>query len=131
GPVAVVAFRRLVVSGLKRIAFRYAHGVIGCRVFGGQSTLFPLSVNTVGVILVIFASSILTFPQTLGLAVKDNTSGFGRVLAGVTDALRFGEPLYNVLYVLGIIFFAYFYTSIVFNPNEVADNMSKYGRGCL
>jgi preprotein translocase subunit SecY len=89
---------------------------------GGQSTHLPLRVNTGGVIPVIFASSILTFPQTFGLVVREN-----RFLSAVTDALRFGEPLYNLLYVLGIIFFCYFYTSIIFNPNEVADNMRKYG----
>src|SRR5262249_52520688 len=79
------------------------------------------------VIPVIFASSILTFPQTFGLVVKDSNSSAGRLLARVTDTLRFGEPLYNLLYVIGIIFFCYFYTSIIFNPNEVADNMRKYG----
>jgi preprotein translocase subunit SecY len=101
--------------------------VVGRRVLGGQSTHLPLRVNAGGVMPVIFASSILTFPQTFGLVVKDNTSGVGHLLARVTDALRFGEPLYNLLYVVGIIFFAYFYTSIIFNPNEVADNMRKYG----
>ena len=125
--IAVVAFIVLVERGQRRIPVQYAKRVVGRRVLGGQSTHLPLRVNTGGVIPVIFASSILTFPQTLGLAVRDNTTGFGRFLAGITDALRFGEPLYNVLYVLGIIFFAYFYTSIVFNPNEVADNMRKYG----
>jgi preprotein translocase subunit SecY len=125
--IVVVAFIVLVERGQRRIPVQYAKRVVGRRVLGGQSTHLPLRVNTGGVIPVIFASSILTFPQTLGLAVRDNTTGFGRVLAGITDALRFGEPLYNVLYVLGIIFFAYFYTSIVFNPNEVADNMRKYG----
>jgi preprotein translocase subunit SecY len=125
--VAVVAFIVLVERGQRRITVQYAKRVVGRRVLGGQSTHLPLRVNTGGVIPVIFASSILTFPQTLGLAVKDNTAGFGRILAGVTDALRFGEPLYNLLYVVGIIFFCYFYTSIIFNPNEVADNMRKYG----
>ena len=89
---------------------------------GGQSTHLPLRVNTGGVIPVIFASSILTFPQTFGLVAQDN-----RYLRAITDALRWGEPLYNLLYVIGIIFFCYFYTSIIFNPNEVADNMRKYG----
>jgi preprotein translocase subunit SecY len=125
--IAVVAFIVLVERGQRRIPVQYAKRVVGRRVLGGQSTHLPLRINTGGVIPVIFASSILTFPQTLGLAVRDNTSGFGRVLTSVTDALRFGEPLYNLLYVVGIIFFAYFYTSIVFNPNEVADNMRKYG----
>jgi preprotein translocase subunit SecY len=125
--VAVVAFIVLVERGQRRITVQYAKRVVGRRVLGGQSTHLPLRVNTGGVIPVIFASSILTFPQTFGLVVQDQTSGLGRLLTRVTDALRFGEPLYNLLYVVGIIFFCYFYTSIIFNPNEVADNMRKYG----
>ena len=120
--VAVVAFIVLVERGQRRITVQYAKRVVGRRVLGGQSTHLPLRVNTGGVIPVIFASSILTFPQTFGLMVQDN-----RYLRAVTDAIRFGEPLYNLLYVTGIIFFCYFYTSIIFNPNEVADNMRKYG----
>jgi preprotein translocase subunit SecY len=119
--VAVVAFIVLVERGQRRITVQYAKRVVGRRVLGGQSTHLPLRVNTGGVIPVIFASSILTFPQTFGL-VTDN-----RYLRAVTDALQFGEPLYNLLYVAGIIFFCYFYTSIIFNPNEIADNMRKYG----
>jgi preprotein translocase subunit SecY len=125
--IVVVAFIIFVERGQRRITVQYAKRVVGRRVLGGQSTHLPLRVNTGGVIPVIFASSILTFPQTFGLVVKDNTSGLGRVLSSVTDALRFGEPLYNLLYVAGIVFFCYFYTSIIFNPNEVADNMRKYG----
>jgi preprotein translocase subunit SecY len=125
--IAVVAFIVLVERGQRRITVQYAKRVVGRRVLGGQSTHLPLRINTGGVIPVIFASSILTFPQTFGLVIRDNTSGFGRFLAAITDQLRFGEPLYNLLYVIGIVFFAYFYTSIVFNPNEVADNMRKYG----
>src|SRR5262245_32004998 len=119
--VAVVAFVVLVERGQRRIPVQYAKRVVGRRVLGGQSTHLPLRINTGGVIPVIFASSILTFPQTFGL-VTTNT-----YLRTITDALRFGEPLYNLLYVIGIIFFCYFYTSIIFNPNEVADNMRKYG----
>jgi preprotein translocase subunit SecY len=120
--IAVVAFIILVERGQRRITVQYAKRVVGRRVLGGQSTHLPLKVNTGGVIPVIFASSILTFPQTFGLMLQDN-----RYLRAVTDAIRFGEPLYNLLYVVGIIFFCYFYTSIIFNPNEVADNMRKYG----
>ena len=119
--VAVVGFVVLVERGQRRIPVQYAKRVVGRRVLGGQSTHLPLRVNTGGVIPVIFASSILTFPQTFGL-VTQNT-----YLRRITDALQFGEPLYNLLYVVGIIFFCYFYTSIIFNPNEVADNMRKYG----
>ena len=119
--VGVVAFIVLVERGQRRISVQYAKRVVGRRVLGGQSTHLPLRVNTSGVIPVIFASSILTFPQTLGI-VFTNT-----YLRAVTDAIKFGEPLYNLLYVAGIIFFCYFYTSIIFNPNEIADNMRKYG----
>ena len=120
--VAVVAFIVIVERGQRRITVQYAKRVVGRRVLGGQSTHLPLRVNTGGVIPVIFASSILTFPQTFGLVLPDN-----RFLRAVMDSIRFGEPLYNILYVAGIIFFCYFYTSIIFNPNEIADNMRKYG----
>jgi preprotein translocase subunit SecY len=119
--VAVVAFIVLVERGQRRISVQYAKRVVGRRVLGGQSTHLPLRVNTSGVIPVIFASSILTFPQTLGI-VSQNA-----YLKSFIDAIRIGEPLYNVLYLGGIIFFCYFYTSIIFNPNEIADNMRKYG----
>jgi preprotein translocase subunit SecY len=119
--VAVVAFIVLVERGQRRISVQYAKRVVGRRVLGGQSTHLPLRVNTSGVIPVIFASSILTFPQTLGI-VSTNT-----YLTRFIDMIRIGEPLYNLLYLAGIIFFCYFYTSIIFNPNEIADNMRKYG----
>ncbi|MBI4475254.1 MAG: preprotein translocase subunit SecY, partial [Acidobacteria bacterium] len=120
--LAVVAFIVTVERGQRRIPVQYAKRVVGRRVLGGQSTHLPLRVNTGGVIPVIFASSILTFPQTFGLVARENTW-----LQAISDALRWGEPLYNLLNVVGIIFFCYFYTSIIFNPNEVADNMRKYG----
>jgi preprotein translocase subunit SecY len=94
---------------------------VGRRVLGGQSTHLPLRVNTSGVIPVIFASSVLTFPQTFGMIWQ---GGFWQ---RITDHLRSGEPVYNLLYIGGIIFFSFFYTSIIFNPNEIADNMRKYG----
>ena len=120
--VVVVGFIVLVERAQRRIPVQYAKRVVGRRVMGGQSTHLPLKVNVGGVIPVIFASSILTFPQTFGLLFED--SPFFRRL---TEALGFGEPLYNLLYVTFIIFFCYFYTSIVFNPTEVAGNMRKYG----
>ena len=89
---------------------------------GGQSTHLPLRVNAGGVMPVIFASSILALPQMVG-AASTTTNLVGLIL----DAMRWGEPLYTLLYCLGIVFFAYFYISIVFNPNEVADNMRKWG----
>jgi preprotein translocase subunit SecY len=96
--------------------------LVGRKVMGGQSTFLPLRVNSGGVMPVIFASSILTFPQTAGFVFRDN-----RYFGPLLRALGWGEPLYTFLYAAGIIFFAYFYVSIVFNPNEVADNMRKYG----
>ncbi len=131
--VVVVAFIVLVERSERRIPVQYAKRVIGRRIMGGQSTHLPLRVNTGGVIPVIFASSILTFPQTLGLAIGSKEAGadfLGQVKRGfqqLFDALKWGEPLYTLLYVAGIIFFAYFYVSIIFNPTEVADNMRKYG----
>ena len=119
--LAIVAFVVLVERGQRRIPVQYAKRVVGRRVLGGQATHLPLRVNTSGVIPVIFASSVLTFPQTFGMVWKNS------FMTRVTDNLRSGEPVYNLLYIGGIIFFCYFYTSIIFNPNEIADNMRKYG----
>src|ERR1700688_270694 len=120
--VAVVAFIVFVERSERRIPVQYAKRIIGRKMMGGQSTHLPLRVNAGGVMPVIFASSIVTIPQTLLYGLRDN-----RYFGGVLHALYWGEPLYTVVYALGIIFFAYFYISIVFNPNEVADNMRKYG----
>src|SRR5580700_3127379 len=120
--VAVVAFIVYVERSERRIPVQYAKRVVGRKVMGGQSTHLPLRVNAGGVMPVIFASSILGLPQMLGYGLK-NSSHFGPLIR----AIGFGEPLYNLLYAVGIIFFAYFYVSIVFNPSEVADNMRKYG----
>ena len=122
--IAVVAFIVLVERGERRIPVQYAKRVIGRRVMGGQSTHMPLKVNAGGVIPVIFASSILAFPQTLLTlpAVKNMPW-----LSGTLQTIQHGEPMYYVLFVAGIIFFCFFYVSIIFNPNEAADNMRKYG----
>jgi preprotein translocase subunit SecY len=122
--VGVVAFIVLVERGERRIPVQYAKRVVGRRVMGGQATHLPLKVNAGGVIPVIFASSILAFPQTLLQvpALKEN-----RWVTGTLGAISFGEPLYALLFVTGIIFFCFFYVSIIFNPNEAADNMRKYG----
>ncbi len=131
---AVVAFIVLVERGERRIPVQYAKRVIGRKIMGGQSTHLPLRVNTGGVIPVIFASSILTFPQTLALILGRQTADpntlWGQIQKGfqtLFEALKWGEPLYTLLYAVGIVFFAYFYVSIIFNPTEVADNMRKYG----
>jgi preprotein translocase subunit SecY len=120
--ILVVAFIVYVERSERRIPVQYAKRVVGRKVMGGQSTHLPLRVNAGGVMPVIFASSILTMPQMLGAGLKDN-----RYFGGMIHAMGWGEPLYTLLYAVGIIFFAYFYVSIVFNPNEVADNMRKYG----
>src|SRR5579859_8192851 len=122
--IAVVAFIVLVERGERRIPVQYAKRVVGRRVMGGQSTHMPLKVNAGGVIPVIFASSILAFPQTLrGLPAVQNS----KWLSSMLQSIQHGEPLYVVLFVVGIVFFCFFYVSIIFNPNEAADNMRKYG----
>jgi preprotein translocase subunit SecY len=120
--IVVVAFIVYVERSERRIPVQYAKRVVGRKVMGGQSTHLPLRVNSGGVMPVIFASSILTLPQTAGFAFQNN-----KVIGPILNWLKWGEPLYTFLYAIGIIFFAYFYVSIVFNPNEVADNMRKYG----
>jgi len=120
--IAVVAFIVYVERSERRIPVQYAKRVVGRKVMGGQSTHLPLRVNAGGVMPVIFASSILTLPQTMGYGLRNN-----RYFGDLIRWLGWGEPLYTCLYALGIIFFAYFYVSIVFNPSEVADNMRKYG----
>jgi len=122
--ITVVAFIVLVERGERRIPVQYAKRVIGRRMLGGQSTHLPLKVNAGGVIPVIFASSLLAFPQTLMQVdyVKNST-----VLSGMLNSISGAQPLYYLLYTLLIIFFCFFYVSIIFNPNEAADNMRKYG----
>src|ERR1700676_4308749 len=120
--VLVVAFIVYVERCERRIPVQYAKRVVGRKVMGGQSTHLPLRVNSGGVMPVIFASSILTLPQTIGVGLRNT-----RYIGDLMRWLGWGEPLYTLLYAVGIIFFAYFYVSIVFNPSEVADNMRKYG----
>jgi preprotein translocase subunit SecY len=120
---AVVAFIVFVEGGQRRIPVQYAKRVMGRRVMGGQMTYLPLRVNSGGVIPPIFASSLLTFPQTLALIFKSKSPFFDRF----AKSISWGEPLYTLLYVSLIIFFAFFYVGIIFNPTELADNMRKYG----
>jgi preprotein translocase subunit SecY len=119
--VAVTAAVVLMQEGQRKIPVQYAKRVVGRRVYGGQSTHIPLRINTAGVIPVIFASSLILFPATLV-----NWMPFGWMQA-MADALSPGRLPYTVLYMSLIIFFAYFYTAIVFNPVDLADNMKKYG----
>src|SRR5438445_3733180 len=117
----VVAAIVFVERGHRRVTVQYAKRVVGRRMYGWTSTHIPLKVNTGGVIPVIFASSSLAFPASIAGMFK------GGWVESLTTQLGFGMPLYNLLYVVGIIFFTYFYTAIIFNPDDVAENMRKYG----
>jgi preprotein translocase subunit SecY len=119
--VLVIAAIVFIERGHRRVTVQYAKRVVGRRMYGGSSTHIPLKVNTGGVIPVIFASSILAFPATIAAAFQ------GPWAQAVSAQLAFNMPLYNLLYVLGIVFFTYFYTAIIFNPDDVAENMRKYG----
>ncbi len=119
--VAVTAAVVGMQEGQRKIPVQYAKRVVGRRVYGGQSTHIPLRINTAGVIPVIFASSLILFPATLTRFVPHPW------MQAVSDALSPGRFTYTVLYCALIIFFTYFYTAIVFNPVDLADNMKKYG----
>jgi len=119
--VLVVGAIVLMERAQRRIPVQYAKRVVGRKMYGGASTYLPLRLNTGGVIPVIFAASILSFPQTIGQMVDHP------VVKAITRALQWGEPLYNLVYFISIIFFCYFYTSIIFNPQDTAENMRKYG----
>lgn len=115
---AVVALN----EGQRRLPVQYAKRVVGRKVYGGQSTFLPLKINTAGVIPIIFAMSIMMLPGTIGPWIQNAAiSNF------LKDYFHFGSVLYNGLYVLLIVFFTYFYTAVVFNPVDVADNIKKYG----
>ena len=120
--VLVVGAVVFIERGQRRITVQYAKRVVGRRMYGGTSTHIPLKVNTGGVIPVIFASSLLAFPATITSAFPQ--TGWAQ---NVTAQLANGMPLYYLLYMGGIVFFAYFYTAIIFNPDDVAENMRKYG----
>ena len=119
--LAVTGFVVLMESSQRRIPVQYAKRVVGRKMYGGQSTHLPIRVNTAGVIPVIFASSIIMFPQTITQFVTHPWA------QAVTVALTWGHPVYTIMYAASIIFFCYFYTAIIFNPVDVADNMRKYG----
>ncbi len=119
--VAVIGFIVFVERGQRRIPVSYAKRVVGRKVYGGQSTHLPLRVNTGGVIPIIFAASVITIPATLANLVKVPW------VQSVAAQFGMGMPLYNVVYIAAIVFFTYFYISIIFNPVDVADNLRKYG----
>ena len=122
--VFVIAFIVFIERAQRRIAVQYPKRQVGNRMFGGDSTHMPLKINTSGVIPPIFASSILLIPATI--------AGFSGRRAGLAAvdlraSCRTAQPLYMALYAAMIIFFSYFYTAVVFNPQETADNLKKYG----
>lgn len=121
--VAVTAAVIFVTEAIRKIPVQYAKRIVGRRVYGGQSTHIPLRVNTAGVIPIIFAQSVLMFPATIA-AFFGSGSGFW---VSLQRLLSPGAWLYTILYVGLIIFFAYFYTAIVLNPTEIAENMVKNG----
>ncbi len=112
----------LVHEGERRVPVQYAKRVVGRKVYGGQSTHIPIKVNSAGVIPVIFAMSILMFPATIAGFFPENG-----VATWIANNFTTGNWFYNVLYMLLIIFFTYFYSSITFNPIDVADNIKKNG----
>jgi preprotein translocase subunit SecY len=122
--IAIVAFIVFVERSERRIPVQYAKRIVGRRLMGGQSTHLPLKVNSGGVMPIIFAASVLSAPMLFGQAAFVKNSPW---LSKTFDALRAGEPAYELLYMIAIVFFAYFYISIVFRPDDIADNMRKYG----
>jgi len=123
--IAIVAFIVLVERGERRVPIQYAKRIVGRRVVGGVSTHLPLKVNSGGVMPIIFAVSLLTFPQTIGLFWKNGV--VAHAVTAFLSLFAYGEPLYTLSYVLLIIFFAHFYLSIIYNPDDVADNVRKQG----
>ena len=120
--VATIGAVVFIERGHRRVTVQYAKRVVGRKMYGGSSTHIPLKVNTGGVIPVIFASSIIAMPATAATAFPA-----GGWVTAVTDQLTNGMPLYYLMFMGGIIFFAYFYTAIIFNPDDVAENMRKHG----
>ena len=119
--LAVVAGCVMIEEGQRRLPVQYAKRVVGNKMYGGQSTFIPLRVNTASVIPIIFAASVLLFPYTIaGLFQNDFAHAVQRAFSPTS-------PVYMVLYVAMIIFFAFFYTAVVFKPEDVSDNMKKNG----
>jgi preprotein translocase subunit SecY len=123
--IAIVGFIVFVERAQRRIPVQYAKRVVGRKMYGGQSTHLPLKINTSGVIPPIFASSMLMFPATIGNLV--DLEGIPWLNYFINTLLRGNHPVYNILYVILIIFFCYFYTAVQFNPVDVADNMKRQG----
>ncbi len=120
--VAVVAFVIIMTQATRKIPVQYAKRIVGRRMFGGASTHIPLRVNSAGVIPIIFASSLMILPATVSGFVGPNSP-----LAALGQWFNPLGLLYNVIYAVIIVFFTYFYTAVVLNPNDLAENMRKYG----
>ncbi len=119
--LAVIAFIVYMERAQRRVPVQYAKRVVGRRIYGGQNTYLPLRVNTGGVIPVIFASSVVMIPTTIAGMFQNEW------LQKLADTISWGQPIYYLLYSIAIIFFCYFYVSIIFNPADTAENLRKYG----
>jgi preprotein translocase subunit SecY len=122
--IATITFIVFIERAQRRIIVQYPKRQVGQRMFGGENTHMPLKLNTAGVIPPIFASSLLLLPVTVA---SFSAQGGPEWLTTVTSLLGRGQPLYLALYIGGIVFFCFFYTAIVFNPADTADNLKKYG----
>jgi preprotein translocase subunit SecY len=126
---AVTYFVVFVERGQRRILVNYAKRQVGNKVYGGQSSYFPLKLNMAGVIPPIFASSIILFPATIAgwFTSGEPTNLFSRAIKDLAATLAPGQPVYTILYAAAIIFFCFFYTALVFNSRETAENLKKSG----
>jgi len=127
--IAVTYFVVFVERGQRRILVNYAKRQVGNKIYGGQSSYFPLKLNMAGVIPPIFASSIILFPATIAgwFTSGDPTNVFSRFIKDLAATLAPGQPVYTILYAAAIIFFCFFYTALVFNSRETAENLKKSG----
>jgi preprotein translocase subunit SecY len=126
--VAVILFIVFVERAQRRLLVQYPKRQVGNRMFGGESSFLPLKVNTAGVIPPIFASSLLLLPATaMGFLATANLPPWAQWVPGLVGQLQHGRPLFMLLYGSLIVFFCFFYTSVVFNPEETAENLRKYG----
>ena len=119
--VAVIAGCVMLQEGQRRLPVQYAKRMVGNKMYGGQSSFIPLRVNTAGVIPIIFASSVLLFPYTIAGLFQHSIARM------IQQAMSPSSPIYMILYVLMIIFFSYFYTAVVFKPEDISNNMKKNG----
>ena len=126
---AVTYFVVFVERGQRRILVNYAKRQVGNKVYGGQSSYFPLKLNMAGVIPPIFASSIILFPATIAgwFTSGEANNLFSRIIKDLAATLAPGQPVYTILYAAAIIFFCFFYTALVFNSRDTADNLKKSG----